>query len=101
MAKIQYLRELIADDAALEDALQRGVVKVSVPGAPRSRRARREPHERPKTKKNWPKAIVAQVRKLRTEGKSYAAIEDIVDGLSPDKGRTSWAIVNLLEGDGY
>jgi hypothetical protein len=99
--KIAYLRELVGNDAALEDALQRGMVKVSLPGAARTRRVRRPIEERPKTRKNWPKAIVKHVRELRAAGKAYAKIEAEVEGLSPDKGRTSWAIVNLLEGDGY
>jgi len=100
-AKIAYLRELVGNEAALHDALQRGTVRVQVPGIKATRRTRRDASERPKTKKNWPKAIVAQVRKLRGQGIAYSKIEAQVDGLVPDKGRTAWTIVNALEGDGY
>ena len=96
-AKIAYLRELITDDAALADALQRGAVKVQVPGLARTRRLRREPHERPKTRKVFAPALVKRVRELRRQGHSYAQCEALA-GMKPDKGRTAWMIVNNYQG---
>jgi hypothetical protein len=91
-----YLRELVGNEAALEEALKRGSMRVSLPGAARTRRARRDPSERPKTRKVFAPELVTQIRTLRSAGHSYAQCE-VLAGLQPDKGRTAWRIVNAYE----
>jgi hypothetical protein len=87
----------MADDLAIAGALQRGIVRVSIPGTARTRRARRDPSERPKTRKVFAPELVKAVRELRRHGHSYAQCE-VLAGMKPDKGRTAWMIVNNYDG---
>jgi hypothetical protein len=98
---IQIVLDLAAQGReAIASALQNRTISVRLPTATgsRTRVARRDPSERTyRTRKVFDPTLVKHVRDLRRGGMSYAKIETAV-GLKPDKGRTSWMLVNYYEG---